>query len=82
MEWWEKHNAAYQNNKWTSHQNKEAESLRPVQMSIYQNNIPIEKTYASYISATRQRFKRGNKWAQAQLWQQYSMQGHMTDLWR
>ena len=30
--------AVYQNNKWTSHKNKEAEPVQPVQMNIYQSS--------------------------------------------
>ena len=37
-EWWQKNCAIYQNNEYTSLENKEVEPIQPVQMNIYQSN--------------------------------------------
>ena len=38
LEWQQKNNAIYQNNKYTSLKNKEVEPVKPVQMNINQSN--------------------------------------------
>ena len=44
----DKNHAIYQNNEWTSLENKEVEPVEPVQMSVYQSNI-----YRKYVQIYR-----------------------------